>query len=142
MKQKYYSIYENLYRNHLFRTTPWGPDAIEWILRQEIDAALADLKLGDRLRPDARYFLLTNTIEMILRPLTAANDLPLATDLIRDAQFDLKNILEWAEKAANRRHAGQLGAPSGKIEISARDIIEATASHWDEIKLNKLEAWG
>lgn len=142
MKKQYYLIFEDLYRDRFdARRTGW-PDATGEVLRALIDRAIDDANLVGRVRPDARYFLLVNFTEMVLRPLAAGGDIASGDLQIFEARDDLKRILNWAREESTRRQFDATYDQPAPVEISARDVISAIARNWDQIAVNKLDAWG
>lgn len=167
MRPEFYEVYENLYRDFLFvRLQQWRPITDESLkpatvrdliyeTQRAIDNA-AEKKGGDRVRPDARYFLLLNFYEMVLRPIALVGRLDdeaqgrLSRENLReDINHDIDLILETAEEYASegdeqpRDHWGHLPAErERRREITGHSVIDAIHSAWDKIKFNEYLYWG
>jgi hypothetical protein len=145
MDQEFYRIYEQLYdlrasdplRSRVFwlrrlLLPPFdrsGSAPVGWV-RESIDAASANLP--GQLRPDAKYFLLTNFVEMVLLPLYhSENPVRLEENELRDAVF--QDVQMLVRRAAEERQAE---------EITAADILRVTAGSLDDLRVNKFRGWG
>lgn len=174
MRHEFYEVYENLYRDYLYDSTHYQEyrDNILYRLRRRARALPPELvkemvyetqraidnaaeKRGDyKVRPDAKYFLLVNFYEMVLRPI--ATELQtrgevgerFSRDSMReDLRHDVELILEDAEDRARRRNEGvpqpwAQSAEEGAREISGRNVIDAIGGVWEKIKYNEYLYWG
>jgi hypothetical protein len=102
-------------------------EGVVWI-REIIDQASSMFggKEKIRLREDAKYFLLLNFAEMIVRPLGARFE---PKRLKHDLEHDLKILLDSAAEKANP-------------EISGHAIINALSKNWAELDVMRLDFWG
>jgi hypothetical protein len=166
MRPEFYEVYENLYREFLYaHLHQWGPPTDEYLkpatvrdLIYETQRAIdnAAEKMGnDRVRPDARYFLLVNFYEMVLRPiaLVGRKDDEVQQQLSRESlrenlKHDVDLILETAEEYAREpveqpRTYWQAPAEHERIrEITGHSVLDAIHSAWDKIKFNEYLYWG
>ena len=99
---------------------------IAWI-RDAIEAAAKKLaEQGARLREDAKYFLLVNFTEMVVKPLRKANPEKRLQDALN---HDLKLLLDVAAQAVH------------KAEISGHAVVDALSKAWSDLEVNHLEIW-
>jgi hypothetical protein len=173
MKPEFYRVYDELYRNYLFDNTkhldsiynyfgsgrhvgelpPELTREMIYETQRAIDNAV-ERRDGYAVRPDAKYFLLVNFYEMVLRPIAAE----LRTrgligerfdrDRMReDLKHDVELILEAAEEHARYRSETDDGPPEafareGVREISGHSVIDAIGGVWNKIKYNEYLYWG
>jgi hypothetical protein len=166
MQPEFYEVYENLYREFLYaHLHQWGPSTDEYLkpatirdLIYETQRAIdnAAEKIGrDRVRPDARYFLLVNFYEMVLRPiaLVGRKDDEVRERLSRenlseDLTHDVNLIMETADEYASaptepRNYWEESSAERERVrEITGHSVIDAIHSAWDKIKFNEYLYWG
>jgi hypothetical protein len=101
---------------------------------------------GLRLRSDARYFLLMNLSEMVVRPIQMrTGEYPFVG---RSAELDgiIRADLDLLLSDAARRHVGRQQS-FGVVrrpdrEISGHSVVEALAANWTRLKLNSYRIWG
>ena len=110
--------------------TPVGFESSAESLRKVIDDADAALPLKGlpRLRSDAKYLLLANFAEMILRPVLQAQKAP--ANLMSQMEGDIRLLIDDAATHAK-------GAPS----VSAHSIIDALARSWKQLSVMSLKIW-
>ena len=115
--------YENLY--HSFRD--------QYDLRNWVDEADKDLQAqrGQRLRADARYLLLINFAEMVVRPADQAKRVPPGE--FREVVHN--DILSVVRAAADRAKAADTR------EISGHEIIDALSGVWGKLKTMAYNVW-
>ena len=137
MKPNYYEIYSEIrviYRNQ-FEGNPYpfrrfqSEDAsqLDFLDRVIFEA---EAKIGKRLRPDARVFLLANFHLMVLMPLShrLASDSP---EEIKEAiQQDIRQIVESAASHSK-----------DQPDISGGAILRATTGLWEKLKTNAQNIW-
>lgn len=148
MNQEFYEIYGDLYARYFgeyakdpgWRSRPPFPlshlDAEMRALRLAVEAieyAIFESGVWPRLRPDARHFLLVNFHQMIVLPLIrsqwfAKGSMEELRFLLRDGARQILDAAKYEESAEG--------------EISGGAVLKSTARIWDELVLNKLEAWG
>jgi hypothetical protein len=112
--------YERLYREF----------SDEYELRSSVDQVgeQAQANTGRRLRTDARYLLLINFSEMVIRPADRAQKV--SSGELREATRD--DILTVVRAAAERARAQ---------EISGHDVINALTTVWGELKTMAYNVW-
>lgn len=113
MNERYYEIYDQLYRNYSYTSaarSPLGP-AITRIIDEQIEF----LHLVSRIRPDAKLFLLVNFTDVILSPLivTGVEDQNI---LLENTAEDIKAILVAASQVSSLRGRNN--------EITIEPIVE------------------
>src|SRR4051812_32306576 len=172
MKPEFYKVYDELYKNYLrdnaelrdrsfFFSRDRGvgdipPDLTREMIyetRRAIDNAV-ERRDGYAVRPDAKYFLLVNFYELVLRPIAAELQLrgPVGErfnrDMMReDLKHDVELILDAAEErarsSADRPAVGwDEEGPNNIREISGHNVIDAIGGAWDKIKYNEYLYWG
>jgi hypothetical protein len=91
----------------------------------------SELGLRDRLRSDARFFLLVNLHQMVLLPLSYSEQMPRPrASLEKDIRDDIRTILETAGEQSNQR------------EISGHIVINVLSNVWKDLRVTKLNLWG
>lgn len=139
MKKEYYEIYEILYAEYIYdlrnkRGMLFPTDEYQIVrqIRKSIDSADKE----DRLRPDARYFLLVNFHHLIVKPLVEqkpSRGFRSEKDFIeleKMIQSDLREIV-----------TDSISDPS-QTEISGHQIMKSIDKLWNGLKTTKLEIWG
>jgi hypothetical protein len=135
MESQFYTIYDELYERYRRRD---GRPPVRGrrdyrslsLITRAIEVASADAGVTRRLRPDARYFLLTAIDQMIVAPLQHPESGHIAEEvLIEDLTSDLQTILGRA-------------ADSSRDEISGHDVVNALASSWEKLRTTGREIWG
>jgi superoxide dismutase, Fe-Mn family len=105
--------------------------------RDVIESVIYELRLSQRVRPDAKYFLLTNYSEMVVEPLLAAevirySDRERLLDLLRQ---DTRTILRTAEAMT------QQGNPTPVREISSHVVLDSVSQSWPRLHLASSTHW-
>jgi len=97
--------------NELDKAPPW---------RQEIS-----------LRPDAKYFLLLNLVQMVAVPLrfTDRVEREVLRSMLRE---DVKTLVLMSRQTTTNR---------GKNEITAHAVIDAIAHSWRQLNLARFKLW-
>ncbi|WP_299214672.1 hypothetical protein [uncultured Aquimarina sp.] len=143
MRKEYYDIYEILYADYLYeldlrerRRFTSEEYYLVRSIRRYIDLANRD----EILRPDAKYFLLTNFHQMIIKPILESRYLLIDKsrkegyfNLENDIQSDIKTIINKSKIQSNY---------SKKNEISGHVIMGTIDELWKELECTKLKVWG
>ena len=135
MKSNYYEIYNEilaLYRRRFGREPYWRFRPSETVQLDFLENAIFDIeeKIGKRLRPDARLFLLANFHLMIMLPMTHPMSTTSAEELTDAIRSDIHSIVNTAaEKSIN------------EPDVSGGAILRATAQLWNTLKTNAQNIW-
>ncbi|TET47495.1 hypothetical protein E3J62_01305 [candidate division TA06 bacterium] len=153
MEAQFYEIYKDLYdlyRRERGLFLDWPPEyspglvrlylvnfrGLRWVT-EAIEEAVLELGLSERIRPDAKHFLLVNFHQMVVLPLlhpeiafqeSSAN---IIEKLPRRLKDDVQTILSIVSKEKESNE-----------EISTGDVLKATADVWRKLHLNKWNIWG
>jgi hypothetical protein len=142
----YYELYTRAYVNEppdFFPITGYRSRSLFALSRQHlrvrraIDSANSTSVRsgGPELRPDAKYILLVNMMEMVIRPLEAlAEESPYL--LSDDLETDVLTIVKIAAAQATRGTDAAIGS------LSAHSLVDALATSWNELRLSKISLWG
>lgn len=151
MNREFYSIYEQLFEIYGHYPVPmWWPerwpermpitfraDEILRRIKSSVDRGVERANLSNRLRPDARLFLLVNFHQLFLLPLYYVRGWSGEyEEYVNAVDPDIDLILKEADKSA--RKAGYEEKP----EITGRHILDAVHNLWKELRLNRFEIWG
>jgi hypothetical protein len=148
MRKEYYDLYRSLFEEYEFGLAPFYPFPWRFRLHRRFASEIADAidemieskKLRQRVRPDAKYFLLVNLHQMIAIPYLFAFE-PVERyekglgDLRNAFRHDIDLILSSAvdlQKTGGRSNE----------EISAHDIIRSIDRSWKELMTAKFDIWG
>lgn len=107
-RPEFEEIFESLYAAYL-KAHP-GDEPLTWIA-EAIDRSVADLGIEQRIRWDARHFLLVNLHQIVTLPMDRAGRMD--GDLWSLLRNDVKVILARASE--------------GAAEISAHSVLDATS---------------
>jgi hypothetical protein len=147
MRNEFYEIYKDLYdfyrRAFIYpRILPDIPfisqfyyfdiRSIRWVT-DAIEFAVSTLGLTERIRPDAKHFLLVNFHQMVVLPLAhpeAEGIGPPPPELEQILRDDSMNILSTAVE----------GSREG--EITASDILKTISDLWDRLGMSQFRIWG
>lgn len=148
MLDEYYEIYRDLsdlYRSEQrWRVPPYGwplelypfepPRLARWA-SDAIDEVLAELQLTQRLRPDAKHFLLINLHQMVLLPVAAGGgaNAPPPEELRAMMKTDIRTIIGDAIEESSQDE---------RDEITGGALLRSIARRWSDLKLNSLRVWG
>ena len=101
-------------------------------VRRVIDSATDGIQRNTnvRVRPDAKYFLLVNFVEMLLAPLLLAQREPPEL-LFEAAAHDIELLIRGAAFA---------GSPLNS-EVSAHRLIDTLSRNWTQLKLSDIHIW-
>jgi len=134
MKNEFYEVYEELYADYLYDyeyRRRQRPRLNEYYLIRLIRRAIDKSDIENKLRPDAKFFLLVNFHQLIVRPFIDKrpfNDL--TNDLEDDIQTDISTIISESISLENQ-----------KI-ISGHQIMKTIDKLWKNLRTTKLEIWG
>jgi hypothetical protein len=158
MDPVYDQVFNNLYefrsnrddpnRPETFETERVPPDEAARAVRDTIDEADRGLGAleGLRLRSDARYFLLVNLTEMVVRPVQLrTGEQPFAgpsAELESVLLGDVKLLVSDAARRHMDRQASLARVRPPDREISGHSVVEALAANWTRLKLNSYRIWG
>ncbi len=157
MKRQYNKIYEDLFNEYInefyeeryrrrrvsryFRRRSRDEDEYHYLeedfmrmIENEIEDFEIDSKI--RLRGDAKFFLLTNFHQMILRPLLLATisrqiDQPFhREELLHMVRNDVRTIIDYFREENNCE------------EISGHSIMRTVDKMWEQLNSSRFEIWG
>lgn len=134
MNREFYAIYEALFESFGGEFSPFGEPQLAQDAKQIIDEAIDELRLQERVRPDARHFLLVNFHQFILVPadLSSAR-LGVSRDgILESLRSDARTILRNSEELSRQRE---------NQEISGHIILDSISSSWDGLKSTFYEFW-
>lgn len=151
MKKEYYEIYGDIYDSYrsgdigmrfsreLFfeygstqqlRSIRWTTEAIE--------KSISRLGLTDRVRPDAKHFLLVNLHQLVVLPIIHPDAPHISHEELRSMlEHDSELILKVASESKSNNTKWNDGR-----EISGGSIVRTVSELWGELSLNKFEIWG
>ena len=153
MDPVYDQVFRNLYefrsnRPETFEPERYPPDEAAQAVRDTIDEADRGLGAleGLRLRSDARYFLLVNLTEMVVRPVQLRTGEPPFAGPSAELESILLADVRLLISDAGRRHmehqASLARVRRPDLEISGHTVVEALAANWTRLKLNSYRIWG
>jgi hypothetical protein len=94
------------------------------VVTDALEDAIRELGLRDRMRSDARHFLLINVHQMLILPLSHPDaEGWSSTGLREDLDYDMRILLAEAAQGADGR------------DVSVRTLVEALASCWPRLRL-------
>ena len=139
MRQEFYSIYTQLFDRFVAPSMGAPPNLgleLEWrqVIAAELNTLTKDQGLDARLRPDAKYFLLTTLNNMVIRPVVHPDNSrrPDREKLVGLIREDLKKILAVSAVVA---------AEEASDEISGGMVMTAAVRTWKELVLKLDEIW-
>jgi hypothetical protein len=124
MERQFHDIYDNLYREYGDELSPTQAELPQEI-RVRIDNAIDELYLSERIRPDAKLYLLVNFHRLVVMPLLEGGSF--STDEGFDYLSDDVGIL--------LRRARDLADSREEEEISGHLLVDALSEVWDELRL-------
>lgn len=157
MDKKYFEIYENLYFDYIYDGDRYSklyyPYSIyEYyslitLVRRSIDKTDKE----NILRPDAKFYLLVNFDNLIIKPLfmereprSLNNDLFLK--LGKSIQSDIRAIIEASQKSYDGKFEKKESEISEEIlrerQVSGHRIMETINELWKDLKTAQFEIWG
>lgn len=158
MDPAYEHIFDDLYnaqsdreypnRGRIFEAANFASDEPVRTVRQTIDEADRELVATQRLklRSDARYFLLLNLSEMVVRPVQIRTGPPPfvgpSEELDSILRTDVNLLVADAARRHNERQVTLARVRPPEREISGHLVVEALAANWTHLKLNSYRIWG
>jgi hypothetical protein len=136
LRSVYYPIYEDLYTKHSSGMPEPKEAELADRTREVIEGVIAAKGFSDKMRPDAKLFLLSNLHQSFVTPLVKAQKLS-EDEILGYLHSDTETILRKAEKIAVERAEGQEDAV-----VSGHIALDALSQSWDEMDLAKPEIWG
>jgi hypothetical protein len=154
MNRKFYNIYNDFFSDYVFeygfshRRRLWygeyisEQDLIRLTRRIIEDTEFELIRNSEfestKMRPDAKFFLLSNFHLMVLLPLIESEnrrDLPerQLEKLLDFIRIDLKQIMYDAFLETRKME---------KNEISGHTIMKTIDKNWKELKLSSMQIWG
>jgi hypothetical protein len=82
------------------------------------------------LRPDAKYFLITNFHQMVAIPVTTALGRQVRDPILELIHKDIRLIIAAAAESSK-----------GEKEISGGLILRTVAGNWDKLQTNSQDIW-
>jgi len=138
MKPEFNKIYENLYADYVYDADKRSSIFVrynEYELLRTIRRSIDNSDKEDKLRPDAKYFLLTNFHNLIVRP------------LIDDYRYvldnpDLSNLGEYiAEDIQTIINTTTNEISTDSEKISRHQIISTINGLWKTLKTTSFDIW-
>jgi hypothetical protein len=140
MVSGFYDAYNNLYSNYAdesgtLKRTKASYNEFYYI---RLIQRTIDRENHNNLRPDAKYFLLVNFHQLIIRPLLANDNLfnglsfyPISNleDII---EADIKTIIKASKSGLNRT----------QDEISGHRVMTVINEMWQTLNVTKFDIWG
>ena len=158
MDPVYEHIFDDLYnvqsdrdypdRARIFEAGNFASDEPVTAVRRTIDDADRELVATRdlRLRSDARYFLLLNLSEMVVRPIQMRTGAPPfagpSNELDDILRADVNLLVSDAARRHNERQRSLAEVRRPEREISGHSVVEALAANWTRLKLNSYRVWG
>ena len=115
MNEKIINIYDDLCKEY-------GSSAED--AKAIVEKAISELSLSERIRPDAKLFLMVNVNQLILIPYRKVSPEFGSVGMLVD---DIRVILKCARGIAQDR---------GRERIIARDVVEATGITWRSVLMH------
>lgn len=157
MDSEYEHIFDDLYnlqsnrdypdRARVFEAGNFTSDESATIRRtiDDADSRLSKYE-GLRLRSDARYFLLLNLSEMVVRPIQMRTAAPPfvgpSQELDEILRTDVNLLVADSARRHNERQVELAKVRPREEEISGHSVVEALAANWTKLKLNSYRIWG
>ncbi len=134
MNPQFYGIYERLFESFGREFAEPEQQQLAQDAKQIINEAIDELRLYERVRPDARHFLLVNFHQFVLVPAYLAGDrLGISKDAVLDSlRTDARTILRDSEELSRQRE---------KPEISGHIVLNSISNSWDRLKSTFYEFW-
>lgn len=135
------SVYDRFYEAFVYdlgwRGPVWRTSRVPLETSRVIESVISELQLSQRVRSDAKYFLLINYTEMVVEPLLAAevigySDRERLLDLLRQ---DTRTILRTADAMT------QQGNPTPVREISSHVVLDSVSRSWPRLHLASSTHW-
>jgi hypothetical protein len=133
MRPEFYEIYGDLYNTYPERLGGAESDT-PYEIEEIIDSTIDRRDLSERVRPDARLFLLTNFHQLITLPLVYSGRS--REEVFDRVSNDTLTILDRAVDVA-RLGAGE----EDGYELSARTMLEAVHESWPQLQATMSLLW-
>jgi hypothetical protein len=137
MREEFYKAYEDLYfeyvdEQYLIRRRPYLLSKEYYkIIIIKIRISIEEADKENKLRPDAKYFLLVNFDHLIVRPLFERRPYQKGFYEIEKAiEADISTIFSTAKQEPEQD------------EISGHKIMNTINKLWKDLKTTRLELWG
>jgi hypothetical protein len=124
MERRFHDIYDNLYREYGNELGSAQAELAQQI-RVRIDNAIDELYLSERIRPDAKLYLLVNFHRLVVMPLIEGESIS-TNEALGYLSDDVGILLRRARDLADSREAE---------EISGHLMVDALSDVWDELRL-------
>jgi hypothetical protein len=140
MTAEYSEIYNNLFYDYLQSVRPtdsrFGFRETEYSLIRALRRSIERADTYNNLRSDAKYFLLVNFHQLIIRPLieSGRNKRPISEKQSFVYEDDIQADVEMIVSSA-ARNADLDG-------ISGHQIMRTVDSLWGQLRTAKFEIWG
>lgn len=151
MQKEYYEIYGDIYDGYRLGNAgmrfaqelffEYGPmrywHSIRWTT-EAIEKSISRLGLIDRMRPDAKHFLLVNLHQLVVLPIMHPSAPGIPSEKLRSMlEQDSELILKMASEPIPNDYEEK-----ESYEISGGKIVRTVAKLWNDLSLSKLEIWG
>ena len=124
MERRFHDIYDNLYSEYGNELGSAQAELAQQI-RVRIDNAIDELYLSERIRPDAKLYLLVNFHRLVVMPLIEGGSIS-TDEVFGYLSNDVGILLRRARDLADSREAE---------EISGHLMVDALSDVWDELRL-------
>ncbi len=143
MTPEFYEIYEFLYQDYIYendiRRRRRFPNNEYYLLRtikQSIDTSETEY----RLRPDAKYFLLVNFHNLIVRPMLESR--PSVYYNERGSEFEDLQAAIQSDIATISKESKNNQEVRNENEVSGHQIMNTIDKNWKELKTTNFKIWG
>jgi hypothetical protein len=121
MERRFHDIYNDLYTEYGDELSPAQADLAQEI-RVRIENAINESYLSERIRPDAKLYLLVNFHRLVVVPLIEGGGLS-TDEILGHVSHDVGTILRRARDLAEAE------------EISGHVVVDALSDVWEESRL-------
>lgn len=137
MKEEFYKAYEELYYEYVYeqdfrRRRPYSLYAEEYHIIRKIIISIDNADKENKLRPDAKYFLLVNFHHLIIRPLFDRRLFreKFYPEIENDIEADISTIVSETKQESEQG------------EISGHKVMDTINKSWRNLRTTRLELWG
>jgi hypothetical protein len=135
MRPEFYAVYDGLYADYAYTERYSRRDFYEFDLIRIIQRIIDSETDHNKIRPDAKFFLLVNFHQLVLKPLFEARryskDPYFETGLVQDIEDDINAIISYTFKEFIENE-----------EISGHEIMKTIDALWTQLKTTRIEIWG
>jgi hypothetical protein len=161
MRPEFFDIYQQLTSSYLeIPSSRWfrskrlplsgvGPQRALRMVERALTETLQDLVLENRLRPDARHFLVVTMHQMITLPILieAASSKSVSANVDVGKEQDPKSFYkEYQQLRTDVKHDLRLilqaASEESEFQISGRSVIGSVHRVYDRLKTLASNAWG